>query len=145
AAGTSLGCVFCLRGIPVPRPAVAALSALVTAAASAQQAPLTLEKIMADPDWIAAQIEVPEWYDDHGVAPSFGADGQSVYYRAKRSGSPIRDLHRIELAGGKDSVVDATAMASADGGQLTFDPAHARAAFVRNGDIFIREVASRRL
>ena len=127
------------------RPAVAALSALITGAAAAQSAPLTLEKIMADPDWISAQIEVPESFEERGVAPYFGVDGQSVYYRVKRSGSPVRDLHRIELAGGKDSVVDAAAMASADGGQLAFDGAHTRAAFVRNGDVFMREVASGRL
>ena len=122
---------------------LAVLSALVTGAAVAQQqAPLTLEQIMADPDWLAAAIEVPESFEERGVAPYFGVDGQSVYYRVKRTGSPVRDLHRIDLSGGQDAVVVAAEMANADGGQLTFDEAHTRAAFVRNGDIFIREVAS---
>src|SRR5277367_93977 len=42
---------------------------------------LTLEKIMADPDWIGAMVKKPFW----------AADGRAVYYSAKRSGSPILD------------------------------------------------------
>ncbi|HEY2395485.1 MAG TPA: prolyl oligopeptidase family serine peptidase [Rudaea sp.] len=117
----------------------------VFASAPAQTAPLTLEQIMADPDWIGAQIDVPEPFDNHGVAPYFGADGRSVYYHVKRRGSPLHDLHRVDLADGKDNVVDAAAMASADGGQMVFDTAHTRAAFVRNGDVFLRELSSGRL
>jgi dipeptidyl aminopeptidase/acylaminoacyl peptidase len=122
-----------------------AIALTVFASAPAQNAPLTLEQIMADPDWIATQIELPDAFEDRGNAPYFGADGHAVYYRVKRTGAPIRDLHRIDLADGKDSVVDAAAMASADGGQLVFDTAHVRAAFVRNGDVFLRELASGRV
>ena len=106
------------------------------AAASAQQAPLTLEQIMADPDWIAGQISLP---GHPGTAPYFGSDGHSVYYELKRHGSPLKDLHRVDLGDGKDSVVDATAMANADGDHTAYDDAHGRAAFVRNGDIFVRD------
>jgi hypothetical protein len=122
-----------------------AIALTVFASAQAQNAPLTLEQIMADPDWIAAQIDLPEAFEDRGTAPYFSVDGRSVYYRAKRTGSPIHDLHRIDVADGKDSVVDAAAMAGADGGQLVFDDAHVRAAFVRNGDIFLRDLASGRV
>ncbi|HSE11078.1 MAG TPA: prolyl oligopeptidase family serine peptidase [Rudaea sp.] len=122
-----------------------ALGLVVFASAPAQQAPLTLEQIMADPDWIAGQIEVPEPFDDRGVPPYFGVDGRSVYYRVKRSGSPIRDLHRIDLADGSDSAVDAAAMANADGAQTVFDASRHYAAFVRNGDVFLRELATARL
>jgi dipeptidyl aminopeptidase/acylaminoacyl peptidase len=122
-----------------------AIALTVFASAQAQNAPLKLEQIMADPDWIAAQIDLPEAFEDRGTAPYFSVDGRSVYYRVKRTGSPIRDLHRIDLADGKDGVVDADAMANADGGQLVFDDAHVRAAFVRNGDIFLRDLASGRV
>ena len=122
-----------------------ALALTVFASAPAQTAPLTLEQIMADPDWIAAQIDVPEAFDNRGVAPYFSADGRSVYYHVKRRGSPIHDLHRVDLADGKDNVVDAAAMAAADGGQMVFDAAHTRAAFVRNGDVFLRELSGGRL
>jgi len=119
-----------------------AIAMAVFASAAAQNAPLTLEQIMADPDWIGAPIDLPEPFEDRGGGPHFSVDGKSVYYRAKRSGSAIRDQHRIDLGDGKDSVVDAAAMAAADGEQVTFDPARVRAAFVRNGDVFVRELAS---
>ena len=45
----------------------------------------------------------------------WSADGRAVYYSLKRNGSPIVDLHRIDPDGGKDQVVDAAAMADADG------------------------------
>ncbi len=119
--------------------------ASLTSLAGAQQAPLTLEQIMADPDWISAQIELPEGMEDRGVPPHFGADGRSVYYRVKRIGTPLKDLHRIDLDSGADVVVDAAAMANADGTQMAYDAQNRRAAFARNGDIFVRDLASGQL
>jgi dipeptidyl aminopeptidase/acylaminoacyl peptidase len=130
--------------------AAVSLALLTFAAAAAAPAPtasgtLSLEQIMADPDWIAGQIEVPESSEGNSVAPYFSVDGQSVYYRIKRSGSPLHDLHRINLGDGKDSVVDAAAMGTADGGHTIYDQTQTHAAFVRNGDIFLRELSSGRL
>src|SRR5476651_96234 len=66
------------------------LALLVVASAAGQPAPLKpaslkpaalkLEQIMADPGWIGAPVENAYW----------AADGKSVYYDIKRSGSPIR-------------------------------------------------------
>jgi dipeptidyl aminopeptidase/acylaminoacyl peptidase len=112
-----------------------ALAGVPTAGAAPAALPdITLEKIMADPDWIGAAVRDAYW----------SADGREVYYSVKRSGSPIVDLHRIQLADHKDQIVDPTAMAGADGPSV-FDRAGKRAAFVRNGDIFVRELASGRL
>ena len=127
------------------RIAAAALVLLTLSAAAAQPAPLmpvklSLEQIMADPDWIAGQIEVAEAFEAAVIAPYFSVDGKSVYYRLKRSGSPIHDLHRIDLGDGKDSVVDAAAMSAADGDQTVYDEAQTHAAFVRNGDVFLRDL-----
>jgi dipeptidyl aminopeptidase/acylaminoacyl peptidase len=96
--------------------------------------PLTLEKIMADPDWIGPPVHDAYW----------SADDRAVYYSIKRSGSPIVDLHRIDLGDGKDRVVDAGAMAGADGPQV-YDSAGKRAAFIRNGDVFVRDLGNGRL
>jgi len=119
------------------RLAVACLVALLGfAAAPAEAAPsITLEQAMADPDWIGAPVENPYW----------SVDGHSVYYDLKRNGSPVRDRHRIDLGDGRDAVVDPAAMAGADGGEAVFDRARTRAAFVRNGDVFLRELSSGRL
>ncbi|MGH8090688.1 MAG: DPP IV N-terminal domain-containing protein, partial [Rudaea sp.] len=124
--------------------AIAAFSLIASAAAFAQTAPapLTLEQIMADPDWIAGQIQVPEEFEEGGGAPYFSIDGRSVYYKLKRNGSPVFDLRRIDLADGKDSLIDATAMANADGNHAVYDATNTHAAFVRNGDVFLRDLRS---
>ena len=118
--------------------ASAGLAALVLAgfaqAPRALGAELELEQIMADPDWIGAPVQDAYW----------GADGRSVYYSIKRAGSPLVDLHRVDLKDGKDLAVAHDAMANADGPPI-LDAAGKRAAFVRNGDVFVRELASKRL
>ncbi|MGP0082329.1 MAG: hypothetical protein ACLP0B_01695, partial [Steroidobacteraceae bacterium] len=67
--------------------AASVLAALVLAAlilggllraAQAFGAELTLEKIMADPDWIGAPVQDAYW----------AVDGRSEYYSVKRSASP---------------------------------------------------------
>jgi len=89
---------------------------------------------MADPDWIGASVGDVYW----------SADGRAIYYSAKRKGSPIVDLHRVGIADRKDQVVEPGAMAGADGPPI-FDESGKRAAFVRNGDIFVRDIGSGRL
>jgi dipeptidyl aminopeptidase/acylaminoacyl peptidase len=112
---------------------IAGAASFSAADAPAQNA-LSLEKIMADPDWIGAPVSDAYW----------SADGRAVYYSLKRSGSPITDLHRVDPATGKDQVVDAAAMANADG-PAVYDRAGKRAAFIRNRDIFVRDLSSGRL
>jgi dipeptidyl aminopeptidase/acylaminoacyl peptidase len=116
------------------RALLASLVTLLTFAAAPARA-ITLEQAMADPDWIGAQVERPFW----------SVDGRSLYYQVKQKGTSVRDLHRIDLASGQDAIIDPQAMANADGADAVFDRAHTRAAFVRSGDVFIRDVASNRL
>jgi dipeptidyl aminopeptidase/acylaminoacyl peptidase len=108
--------------------------AAVAARASAAEPGLSLEKIMADPDWIGPAVRDAYW----------SADGRSVYYSLKRPGSPISDLHRIDPVSNKDQVVDAAAMADADAPAI-YDRAGKRAAFIRNKDLFVRDLANGRL
>lgn len=116
------------------RVAAASVVTLLSLAAAPARA-VTLEQAMGDPDWIGPKVEQPYW----------SVDGRSLYYRLKRVGSPVRDLHRIELADGKDAIVDPAMMAGADGADAVFDRTRSRAAFVRNGDVFLRDVAGHRL
>jgi dipeptidyl aminopeptidase/acylaminoacyl peptidase len=103
-------------------------------AKAAPQSGLSLEQIMADPDWIGPAVRDAYW----------SADGRAVYYSLKRSGSPISDLHRVDPLSAKDQVVDAAAMAGADAPAI-YDRAGKRAAFIRNKDIFVRDLSSGRL
>ncbi len=112
----------------------AAVLAMQCAAAPASPPGISLERIMADPDWIGPPVREPYW----------SADAKAVYYSLKRTGSPIVDLHRIELTTGKDEVVAPAAMSGADG-PAVYDRTGKRAAFVRNRDIFVRDLPGGRL
>lgn len=58
---------------------------LLAAAAHAQSsAPLTIEQVMADPDWIGPSVDQAWWQ----------WDGKQVQYLLKRDGSPVRDTYR---------------------------------------------------
>jgi dipeptidyl aminopeptidase/acylaminoacyl peptidase len=120
--------------IAISMAACAVNSARGATDAAVSPAGITLEKIMADPDWIGPPVRDPYW----------SADGRAVYYSLKRNGSPIVDLHRVDPDGGKDQVVDAAAMAGADAPSI-YDRAGKRAAFVRNADVFVRDLRSGRL
>jgi dipeptidyl aminopeptidase/acylaminoacyl peptidase len=53
-------------------------------------------------------------------------------------------LHRIELASGRDGIVDGAALADSDGAPV-YDAAGRHAAFIRGGDLFERRLAGLRL
>jgi dipeptidyl aminopeptidase/acylaminoacyl peptidase len=113
----------------------AAVAVLVSLVALPTQAALTLDQIMAEPDWIGAPVESPYW----------STDGSAVYYALKRPGSVVRDVHRIGAADGKDSVLIPAELAGIDGKDAVYDIARRRAAFIRNGDVFVRDLGSNRL
>ena len=104
---------------------------LFAAAVSAQPAqPLTLEQVMADPDWIGPPVEAAWW----------AWDGKRIYYPLKRDGSQLRDLYVQDAAGGEAALVDGPSRASVDGAEPVYDPQRSRMAFVRNGDVFVRDL-----
>jgi len=113
----------------------AAVAVLVSLVALPTQAALTLDQIMAEPDWIGAPVESPYW----------STDGSAVYYSLKRTGSAVRDVHRVGASDGKDSVLSPAELAGIDGKDAVYDTARQRAAFIRNGDVFVRELGSNRL
>jgi dipeptidyl aminopeptidase/acylaminoacyl peptidase len=103
---------------------------LCTAAQAAT--PLTLEQIMADPDWIGPGVEDAWW----------AWDGRHVQYTLKRSGATIRDTWQQDSAGGVAARVDGAARATLDAVDPVYDNARHRMAFVRNGDVFVRDLQS---
>ncbi len=111
------------------------LLCLYSATAALPVTAVTLEQAMANPDWIGQPIEKPYW----------ALDGRGIYYSLKQDGNSIRDLHRIGLDGSNAAIVDPKAMANADGANPVFDSARRYAAFVRNGDVFLREMGGGRL
>ncbi len=99
-------------------------------AAPAVEDPITLELIMADPDWIGNAPEDPWWADD----------GQSIYYQRKREGSEERDLIQIDLSGKVLRVVgdEERPFVDARGGAYTSD--FALKAYTRGGNLFLKNL-----
>ncbi len=64
----------------------ALLSLLVITPGLAFAQNLTLEQIMADPDWLGNQPEGAYW----------GPDNRTVYFQQKRQGSELRDLFVVD-------------------------------------------------
>ena len=120
-------------------PAVPFLAMLIVlpAAARAQDAQpagaapaLTLAQAMADPDWIGPPVEDAWW----------SWDGKSAQYRLKRNGESIRDTWSVPVAGGAPARVDGAARAALDAADPVYDAQRARMAYVRNGDVFVRDL-----
>ncbi|GAA5001104.1 S9 family peptidase [Pseudoluteimonas lycopersici] len=106
---------------------------------SAQAAePLSLAQIMADPDWIGPSVEDAWWR----------WDGKAVDYTLKREGASIRDTWQQPLepapaeAGGTAAKVGDADRAKLDASDVAYDAGGSRMAFVRNGDVFVRDLRS---
>ena len=123
---------------------------LILTAASAQPAssstaaptpnsatPISLEQAMADPDWIGQPVESAWW----------SWDGKRAIFPLKRAGSGLRDLYtvdasKVDVAGGAMSKVADADRARLDAADPVYDRAHRRAVFMRNGDVFLRDLST---
>ncbi|KAF1712463.1 S9 family peptidase [Pseudoxanthomonas kalamensis DSM 18571] len=101
----------------------------------AQDAPLTIEQVMADPDWIGSPVQRAWW----------GWDSRHVQYELQRDGSLIRDTFEQAIDAAPTSAPTAiadAARAGLDAADPVYDRQRQRMAFVRNGDIFVRDLRS---
>ncbi|WP_180312908.1 S9 family peptidase [Xanthomonas hortorum] len=106
---------------------------LLAVTAHAQSAaPLTIEQVMADPDWIGPSVDQAWWQ----------WDGKQVQYLLKREGSPVRDTYRQGIGGAAAERVADNARAGLDADNPSYDAARQRMLFARNGDIFLRDLRS---
>jgi len=91
---------------------------------------------MADPDWIGPRIGEAWW----------SWDGQQAYYTQKREGTDIEDIIALTLpASGnaaQNRLLDGAARAGMDGARPVFDTGRTKMAFIRNGDVFVRDLRS---
>ncbi|MFT4178352.1 MAG: S9 family peptidase [Thermomonas sp.] len=109
-----------------------AFACLLTSVSTAHAAePITLTQAMADPDWIGPPVESMWWR----------WDGKAAHYTLKRAGATIRDTWQVGIDGGAPSKVDDAARAGLDAPAL-LDANGSRSAFVRNGDVFVRDMRS---
>lgn len=114
-------------------PALTIFAALLTLPAlpAAASTPITLDQAMAHPDWIGTPVENAWW----------SWDSKGVFYKQKRTGSPIRDTWQVSQ-GGKPKLVSDLDAAKIDGNDVIYNPAQTRAVMLRNGDLFERDLKS---
>ncbi|HYL05859.1 MAG TPA: prolyl oligopeptidase family serine peptidase, partial [Thermoanaerobaculia bacterium] len=110
-------------------PAASAQEASGTSSAVAE---LTLERIMADPDWIGNAPEKPYWADD----------GRAVYFERKRQGSPLRDLYRLPLGEREPRLVADAERGAADAPDGDVSRDRKAKVYARQGDIFWKDLGS---
>ncbi|MGH7859542.1 MAG: TolB family protein, partial [Candidatus Binatia bacterium] len=90
---------------------------------------LTLQKIMAR-DWIGTAPENPRFADD----------GRALYYEKRRPRSEIVDLYRVEIASGASQRIEDRDRGTVDPAEVVWSRDRRVKAFVRDGDLFYREV-----
>ena len=112
--------------LPVALPA---FSAPNPAAANAN---VTLEQIMANPDWIGNPPEGAYW----------SWNSRHIYYRQKRQGSPLRDLYAVTLANDAVSKVPDSELGTVSAPEGSDNLAHTLKVFVRDSNVFVRDLRS---
>ena len=104
------------------------ISAMSLAADAQDRAPsLTIDQIMADPDWLGNAPKNPFW----------GADSHTVYYQQKRQGSELSDLFAIDSNNGSSSMVPESEWSQRFHSSITYNLAGDQRAYVYEGDVYL--------
>ncbi len=91
-------------------------------------AEITLETIMADPDWIGSAPESAFWSDD----------SQYIHYEQKREGEIIRDRYRVSLAG--EIAPIAPGIPTTSNSSRAYNADRSAVVWIEQGDVFWRSL-----
>ncbi len=119
---------------PVLKHALCVGLTIAAAPSLAQESALTLEQIMANPDWL-------------GNAPTrsyWGADSASVYYEQKRVGSELSDLYVVDSSTGSTQQVPESEWSSSFHTSISYNATRDRRAYVYSGDIYLVDASGTR-
>jgi dipeptidyl aminopeptidase/acylaminoacyl peptidase len=104
-----------------------------SAAAPAPADEITLEKIMADPEWIGNPPVNPYWADD----------GRAVYFERERQGADgILDLFRLELETGAVRRIEDRERGQIDVAGGDFSEDRTRKVYSREGDVYLKDLST---
>ncbi len=92
--------------------------------------PITLDQAMSHPDWIGTPAETAWW----------SWDNKQVFFKQKRSGSQLRDTY--QAIAGKPRLVGDAEVATLDSDKVVYNRERTRSVFLRNGDLFERDLKS---
>ncbi len=138
AAALSLSLVACSNS-QLSEKSQKTVPAVVKSAVAANQQSndiISLEQIMADPDWFGRAPE--SWY--------WGDDSNTVYYQQKQLGNPLRDLFVVKLAKNDQvSQVNLSEKHRAADRNAVLNQARSHEVYTFNGDIFVKEVKSKKV
>ncbi|MEP4889644.1 MAG: prolyl oligopeptidase family serine peptidase [Aliiglaciecola sp.] len=93
---------------------------------------LTLNKIMADPDWIGREPQSPYW----------SLDGESYFYSQKREGSVVTDLFQQSLSSKTASLVPLAQYHEVAYKNKVFNQSRDKAAWIFKQNIFVQYLSS---
>ncbi|WP_144211203.1 S9 family peptidase [Shewanella donghaensis] len=93
---------------------------------------LTLNQIMANPDWMGVLAKNAYWADD----------SQSIYFNRQAHQSPLRDVYQQSVSAAQANIVKLNELHSVDQkyGVLSIDKA--QKAYIYQGNIFVKQLAS---
>jgi dipeptidyl aminopeptidase/acylaminoacyl peptidase len=113
--------------------ALTALPAFAAPPVPAPATPISLDQAMANPDWIGTPAEQAWWR----------WDSKQVFYRQKRIGSPLRDTFQAAAASTQaPRLVADTELSTMDSAAVIYNRERTRSLFLRNGDLFERDLKS---
>jgi dipeptidyl aminopeptidase/acylaminoacyl peptidase len=95
--------------------------------AQGDQSALTLEQIMADPDWLGNAPKNAFW----------GVDSSTVYFEQKRQGSKLSDLFAVDSQSGSTSEVPESEWSGRFHSSVAYNQAGDQRGYVYEGDIYL--------
>jgi len=95
-------------------------------------ADLTLNQIMANPDWMGILAKGAYWSDD----------SQSIYFARQAHGAPIKNHYRQNVSGGEATQLKLEQLHGADQESGVFDKNKNRKAYIYQGNLFVKELAT---
>ncbi len=101
----------------------------VVAPSLAQEHTLTLEQIMADPDWLGNAPSRPYW----------GTDSETIYYEQKRVGSELSDLYAVDSSNGSARQIDESEWSRYFHSSISYNTTGNRRAYVYSGDVYVAD------
>ncbi|MFT6124347.1 MAG: hypothetical protein ACJAV0_000482, partial [Shewanella sp.] len=96
------------------------------------QQPLTLNQIMANPDWMGIFAQGAYWSDD----------SQSVYFSRQAHQSPVRDFYQQAIGQSEANKLALNQLHLADQRNGVFDQAKTQKAYIYQGNVFVKDLSN---
>jgi len=94
---------------------------------------ITLEQIMADPDWFGRAPE--SWY--------WGDNSSNIYYQQKQLGNPLRDLYTVNLLNNNEvSLVNLSSKHTVASQNGVLNKTRTHKVYTFNGDVFVKTLVN---